>query len=178
MSWDIIYYKSEIAEVTAHSGPCASNPCYGGSTCEAHDGTFTCFCTADRTGDRCERQLTTEDILIPQFEHGSYVELVPLEKVQHRFSVEIEFKSDGDDGVIMFAQEKYDGTGDFIAILLVNGYLEFRYDLGDGVVILRSRKTINRGQWHKVQAKRWHKDGILKLDGHEHVDGQAPGSQR
>ena len=32
--------------------PCGSSPCLFGGTCEAHDGTFTCFCTADRTGDR------------------------------------------------------------------------------------------------------------------------------
>ena len=29
---------------------CNSNPCLDGATCEDHDGTFTCFCTENRSG--------------------------------------------------------------------------------------------------------------------------------
>ena len=28
---------------------CSSNPCQDGATCEDHDGTFTCFCTENRS---------------------------------------------------------------------------------------------------------------------------------
>jgi Laminin G domain len=43
-------------------------------------------------------------------------------------------------------------------------YIEFRYDLGTGPSLIRSLREIKVGQWHRVQAKRWHKDGILKVD--------------
>ena len=160
-------------------GPCSSNPCYGDSTCEEHDGTFTCFCTSDRTGDRCERALTSSDISVPQFaDSTASVELTELENVEHKFSLEVEFKARASDGVIMFAQQYSDGSGDFISLCLVQNHLEFRYNLGDGVVVMRTAKKIKLGTWHRAQAKRWHKDGMLKLDGHDNIDGQSPGSQR
>ncbi len=44
--------------------PCYENPCEGNGTCEEHDGTFTCFCTSDRTGNRCERTLDVGGIQV------------------------------------------------------------------------------------------------------------------
>ena len=57
-------------------------------------------------------------------------------------------------------------------------YIEFRYDLGTGPSLIRSLREIKVGQWHRVQAKRWHKDGILKVDQEEDVVGQSQGSLR
>ena len=102
------------------SGPCSSRPCLGGGSCEEHDGTFTCFCTTDRTGERCERQLTDKDVQVPSFDGSAFVEMKPLQKVEHKFSVEIEFKTQAQDGVILFAQQEENGNGDFISLALVN----------------------------------------------------------
>ena len=57
-------------------------------------------------------------------------------------------------------------------------YIEFRYDLGTGPSLIRSLREIKLGQWHRVQARRWHKDGILKVDLEEDVVGQSQGSLR
>ena len=63
------------------TGPCASNPCHGGSTCEEHDGTFTCFCADGRAGERC--QIDGDDVVVgvPAFGGGSWVEMGVLDKV-------------------------------------------------------------------------------------------------
>ena len=37
---------------------------------------------------------------------------------------------------------------------------------------------ITPDQWHRVQAKRWHRDGMLKLDNSEDVSGQSGGDLR
>ena len=50
------------------TSPCLPNPCSGGGTCEEHDNTFTCFCPDDRTGDRCERALSENDLRVRPLE--------------------------------------------------------------------------------------------------------------
>ena len=77
---------------SGHISPCQPNPCDGGGTCEEHDNTFTCFCPSDRTGDRCERRLSENDLRIPMFNGNSFVELLPMKNVEHKLSVEVEFK--------------------------------------------------------------------------------------
>ena len=57
-------------------------------------------------------------------------------------------------------------------------HVEFRYNLGSGPAVIRTLKKISLGHWHRIQAKRWHRDGMLKLDDHDNVDGQSKGSLR
>jgi len=54
--------------------------------------------------------------------------------------------------------------------------VEFRFDLGAGPALLRSSQAITLGNWHKVTAKRYHADGILKLDNLSPVVGRAVGA--
>ena len=44
--------------------------------------------------------------------------------------------------------------------------------------MIRTHKKISLGRWHRVQAKRWHTDGMLRLDGHEAVEGRSQGPMR
>ena len=41
------------------------------------------------------------------------------------------------DGLFLYNGERMDKTGDFISLNLVDGYVEFRFDLGTGAAILR-----------------------------------------
>ena len=63
-------------------------------------------------------------------------------------------------------------------LLFLQRHVEFRYDLGSGPALLRSLQTVTLDSWHRIQAKRWHRDGMLKLDEHETVDGQSQGTLR
>lgn len=76
----------------------------------------------------------------------------------------------------MYNQQKADGLGDFISLAIINGFVEFKYDLGNGPVLIRSIDKIQLNQFHRVVIKRYHRDGILKLDEGEDVAGQARGS--
>jgi hypothetical protein len=108
-------------------GLCASSPCLNGGTCESHDGTFTCFCAYDHAGERCERELSSAaakgDVQVAAFDGSgsAFVELVPLAKAEHKLSVEIEFRSHTANGMLLYAQEYKDGSGDFVAIVIVDG---------------------------------------------------------
>lgn len=57
---------------------------------------------------------------IPSFDGRSYVQLKRL-KAYNKLTVEIEFKSYTNDGILLFSQQKADGTGDFLSLAIVNG---------------------------------------------------------
>ena len=53
-------------------------------------------------------------------------------------------------------QEGSDTGRDFLSVSIVNGFVEFRYNLGSGPAVLRSLKKVILGMWHSVSVKRWH----------------------
>lgn len=126
-------------------------------------------------GRLCETEVIHRQYDIPAFHGRSYVRLRPL-KAYHKLSMEMEFKSYSDDGILIYDQQKSDGQGDFVSLALVGGFVEFRYNLGNGPVVIRSLDKIQIGKFHRVVLKRYHRDGILKLDDAEDVGGQAVGS--
>ena len=99
--------------------------------CEEHDGIFTCFCTSDRTGDRCEKKLSKHDIKIAQFNRHSYVKLLPLKNGDHKVSIDIEFHPNVQkgnshtkniaDGILLYAHQNPNADGDFISLAIVSG---------------------------------------------------------
>lgn len=50
-----------------------------------------------------------------------------------------------------------------------------RYNLGNGPIVLTSLEKISLNEYHKVSAKRYHRDGILSVDDMEDVAGQSSG---
>jgi len=109
---------------------------------------------------------------------ASFVRLKPLAKAEHKLGLEVEFRTLAMDGVLFYAGQSADGTGDFVALTLRNGFVEFRFELGSGIALLRSSKRVTLGEWHRLSAKRYHGDGILRLDDASPVSGRAPGSLR
>ena len=50
--------------------------------------------------------------------------------------------------------------------------------MGNGPVVITSLDRVELKKFHRVVAKRYHRDGILELDNYEHVVGQSQGSHR
>lgn len=46
-------------------------------------------------------------------------------KAYHKFSIEVEFKTYADNGIILYNQQKNDGTGDFVSLAIVDGLVSF-----------------------------------------------------
>ncbi|XP_047526387.1 agrin-like isoform X6 [Pieris napi] len=167
-------------ETTEEYSACLSEPCYNLGTCIDLPGTtYACVCSDHYTGINCETLLKDDSLFAyietPSFDGSSYIRLKPL-KAYHKLNIDIEFKAFSENGVILYNQQKYDGTGDFVSLALVNGYLEFRYNLGNGAIILTSLEKITLNEYHKVSAKRYHRDGILSVDNMEDVAGQSRGN--
>ena len=115
-----------ISGTTAGSregGGCDERPCQGGGTCEEHDGTFTCFCTKDRTGDRCQTHIAEGDVAAFSGT-DSFVKLRPLKHAdKHKLSLEMEVRPASVDhgGILFYAHQNPNGDGDFLAVTVRDG---------------------------------------------------------
>ncbi|XP_067207512.1 agrin-like isoform X4 [Linepithema humile] len=154
---------------------CLSYPCHMTSTCiDLPSATFVCICRPNYTGLLCDEEINKRDYEIPSFDGKSYVRMNRL-KAYHKFSIEVEFKTYADNGIILYNQQKSDGTGDFVSLAIVDGYVQFRYNLGNGPVLLMSPERVTMKTFHRVAAKRYHKDGVLIFNDGEDVAGQSQG---
>lgn len=57
-------------------------------------------------------------------------------------------------------------------------FVEFKYNLGNGAVVLTSAHPITIGTQHKIVAKRYQKDGLLQFENYEPVRSVSTGSLR
>lgn len=131
---------------------CMPGTC-GIGRCEETENGAECYCPIHKTGSRCQyTEHYTDDTLA--FKDGSYA---AYDKFQTKRSAKFRFKADNlDDGVLLYAVENEKTYGDFIAIILKDGYIELRYSVAGKIppVILRSTVPIRVNHWHDVSAGR------------------------
>ena len=78
------------------------------------------------------------DIHVTSFKGNSYLQYIGLRRTVLSYAeIEVVFKSEDPDGLIIYNGYTTDRSGDFISLALVNGYMEFRFDLGTGPAIIR-----------------------------------------
>ena len=76
-----------------------------------------------------------ELVTTPLFDgEESYIAYPPLTNVHDDLRVELEFKPLERDGLMFFCGGKKMKVEDFVAISMVEGHVEFRYELGTGKV--------------------------------------------
>ncbi|KAI1897143.1 hypothetical protein AGOR_G00080150 [Albula goreensis] len=134
---------------------------------------YDCRCHLGKSGDKCmEGTLVTT----PHFDgEESFISYPPLTNIHNDLRVEMEFKPLGEDGLMFFSGGKKMKVEDFFAVSMVDGHVEFRYELGTGMAILRSQEPVTLGQWHRVIAERLFKDGFLKVDQAQEIRKSSPG---
>ncbi|RWS04342.1 agrin-like protein [Dinothrombium tinctorium] len=113
-------------------------------------------------------------ITVPSFNGESFIEMQRLQAYT-RLSIELEFISYTENAILLYNGQTASGEGDFVSLSIKAGFLEFRYNLGSGTVILRSSKKLVLGAMIKVVAKRYLRDGMLTVEGHEDVAGKSDG---
>ena len=103
---------------------------------------------------------TDSDFTVPSFNGSSYLQFSGLEEASGLYlEVQIVFKPRSANGVILYNGERMDGGGDFVSINLVDGFVEFRFNPGNGPAIIRSLQPIELNEWHTVYASRTGHDG-------------------
>ena len=54
-----------------------------------------------------------------------------------RLGIELVFKPTSKEGLLLYNGNRSDGQGDFMAIFLNQGFVEFAFDLGSGISVVR-----------------------------------------
>ncbi|KAL6119478.1 hspg2 [Pungitius sinensis] len=143
---------------------CHSEACGPDATCITHASGmgYECRCHLGKFGNKC---MGGELVTTPLFDvEESYIAYPPLTNVHDDLRVELEFKPTERDGLMFFCGGKKMKVEDFVAISMVEGHVEFRYELGSGQAILRSPEPVSLGQWHRVVAERNKRVGHLRVD--------------
>lgn len=63
---------------------------------------------------------------------GSYLILPALTNTHHELRLDVEFKPLEPNGILLFSGGKSGPVEDFVSLAMVDGHLEFRYELGSG----------------------------------------------
>ncbi|KAM5269991.1 basement membrane-specific heparan sulfate proteoglycan core protein isoform 5-T5 [Hipposideros larvatus] len=157
---------------------CHPEACGPDATCvNRPDGRgYTCRCHLGRSGMRCEEGVTVTTPSMSGID--SYLVLPALTNIHHELRLDIEFKPLADDGILLFSGAERGPVEDFVSLAMVGGHLEFRYELGSGLAVLRSTEPLALGRWHRVSAERLNKDGSLRVNGGRPVLRSSPGKSQ
>ncbi|XP_071840529.1 agrin-like isoform X4 [Apostichopus japonicus] len=151
---------------------CDSSPCKRGGTCMESDMApgFTCYCPLGTGGPVC---LDTVHFNYPSFSGHSYIAYDTI-KGFLQVSVEMEFQASSSEGLLFYNGQMDDGSGDFIALVLVGDHVELQFDLGSReIVTLKSNVMIEKDTWYRVSATRTKRKGTLSVDGEPKVKSVA-----
>ncbi|XP_041377630.1 agrin-like isoform X2 [Gigantopelta aegis] len=148
---------------------CTENPCHHHGTCVLDDSLgFRCICPLSQGGPFCRTPMEFET---PSFSGKSYLTVPAISKANKDLSIEVVFHTLNKDGILLFNAQNKDGTGDFIALIIKDGYVQFRYNLGGGEVVIRSTVPIEPNKSHRVVARRVLEKGFLVMDNEAAVTG-------
>lgn len=86
-----------------------------------------------RSGSSCEIMNTLPVGSTPEFFGSSFVQFPRLEGLGRSFSIDVFFLARANNGLILYNGQMKNGRGDFISLNLVQGYLQFRFNLGSGI---------------------------------------------
>ncbi|KAM9857833.1 pikachurin isoform 2-T2 [Aulostomus maculatus] len=151
--------------------------CANGGVCYANraDG-YICLCPLGFRGQLCEESFS---LSLPLFNETvlSYA-VVPWPQLSQSYlsfmEFELTFRPSTPDGTLLYSDDS--GSGDFLAINMIDRYVEFRFDCGSGGAVIRSEEQISLDSWHELRVSRTAKSGILQVDGQRPVEGFAEGA--
>ncbi|XP_049298925.1 uncharacterized protein LOC125771864 isoform X1 [Anopheles funestus] len=165
----------QTAGDTAISQPCtldcgAEGSCY--VSAEGPSVSMRCLCTFGKIGPRCEEDAKVNT---PRFSKHSWVAFPALRGAYKHVQLHIEFRPESFDGILLLTGERDDLTGDFMALLLHQGFVEFWFDCGSGMGRVKSEETIVLNQWNTITIYRHRWDAWLVLNQGNRVQGRSKG---
>uniref|UniRef100_A0A674KFP3 Heparan sulfate proteoglycan 2 n=1 Tax=Terrapene triunguis TaxID=2587831 RepID=A0A674KFP3_9SAUR len=157
---------------------CHPEACGPDATCinRADGQGYRCRCHLGKSGETCMEGVMATT---PSFSGSdSFISYPPLTNIHYELRLEAEFKPLSPDGLILFSGGSGAPVEDFVSLAVASGHVEFRYELGSGMAVLRSTEPLALGQWHKVSAERINKDGTLQVDSSKPVKRSSPGKSQ
>ncbi|XP_058834768.1 pikachurin isoform X2 [Topomyia yanbarensis] len=131
-----------------------------------------CLCPFGKAGHRCEEDFRVNT---PRFNQHSWLAFPALRGAYKHVQLHIEFRPESFDGILLLTGERDDLTGDFMALLIHQGFVEFWFDCGSGTGRVRSEETIVLNQWNTITIYRHRWDAWLVLNQGNRVQGRSKG---
>jgi hypothetical protein len=148
---------------------CSLGVC-GIGRCGETDTGIECYCPLNRTGDRCQYIEHYDDGIL-SFRDGSYA---AYEKLTGKKNIKFKIRPESDqDGVILYAAESDRAYGDFMAVVVKDKHIEFRYTVGGKVlpIIIRSKEPVKVDEWMDVSVGRSRAGlGYLQVDNEPQIN--------
>ena len=108
----------------------------------------------------------------------SYVELPTLHNSYQKFEIELSIKPESMDGLILFNGQDAEtkSSRDYVSLGLKDGFIEYRFELGGGPMIVMSESQIELNSWITIKISRHFRDGLLFVSNQGKTIGStAPG---
>ncbi|KAM8858778.1 protein eyes shut homolog isoform 2-T3 [Spinachia spinachia] len=150
--------------------------CAHGSTCIPLPNGYTCQCPLGAAGHYCGKAIAISDPFFSS-NQSSWMSFPPA-RTRHRTVLQLQFQPLSPDGILVYtAQHLSARSGDFFCLSLTSGFVQLRYNLGDGTHALQSAQQVDLhgGTWHTVKAGRVGPRGFLSLDNVEIRDNATGG---
>ncbi|KAL4831732.1 hypothetical protein H8958_015365 [Nasalis larvatus] len=161
--------------------PCQPNPCHGAAPCRVlPEGGAQCECPLGRGGTLCQTASGQDGSgpFVADFNGFSHLELRGLHTfardLGEKMALEVVFLARGPSGLLLYNGQKTDGKGDFVSLALQDRRLEFRYDLGKGAAVIRSKEPVTLGAWTRVSLERNGRKGAMRVGDGPRVLGESP----
>ncbi|XP_063863316.1 protein eyes shut-like isoform X3 [Scylla paramamosain] len=163
-------WKGARCEIPSHLCEGSEKSCHPGSSCQTLKSlereTPSCLCHLGRTGTLCDQAMNITDL---QFSgEGSYTSLPATRSLRRESHITMSFKPASPNGILFLALPVRN-SGDFMALVLVNGTLQFTFYLGlhaPGLVMLHSEAMAKLGEWQTVTVSRVEGTGSMTFHGH------------
>ncbi|XP_072333062.1 protocadherin Fat 4-like isoform X2 [Scyliorhinus torazame] len=132
------------------------SPCLNHRTCLNLPNGYSCRCPFGTSGNEC-------DVRSLGFEELSYMEFPSLDPRNNM--IYVEFATMKENSLLLYNYDNREGAeGEFLALEIVNGKIEFSYNLGGGTVRLVTDQQVADGEFHKIFATRMGTVGSLTVD--------------
>lgn len=119
--------------------------------------------------------LTGIVVTLPSFSGQSFLKYSSPVSITSSTSVSLTFYPTSQTGLLFYIGD-VTLSRDFLSLSLVNGFVEFRYDLGSGPAMIMTNASIMLNHWHVLQATRTRKSGSLTVDSSGTYYGVSPGT--
>nr|XP_060617392.1 pikachurin isoform X1 [Anolis sagrei ordinatus] len=131
-----------------------------------------CHCNLGKGGESCSEDV---NIQYPQFFGYSYITFEPLKNSYQKFQITVEFRTEAEDGLLLYCGENEHGRGDFMSVAIIRRNVQFRFNCGTGIAVITSENRVKLGNWHSVTVFRDGLEGWLRLDNNPPVSGKSQG---
>ncbi|ESO03052.1 hypothetical protein HELRODRAFT_80670, partial [Helobdella robusta] len=154
---------------------CRMIKCVNGGSCYENDiDKFVCLCPLGTNGVFCEKKIRLNT---PRFTSLSYLQFIGLQRnVLSYTEIDLLFQPFNETGLILYNGYSKTGIGDYISIFMLDGYVVYSFDLGTGSLTLKSKEKVELGRWHVVWAVRTGREGFLKVDDQQMLEGVTSGA--